>query len=147
MLSPLPYETPDPVIARASGAAAAVTAVAGAGSRVAMASARRAAEKGLIEPVLVGDLDAVAAIARDMDWNLDGIRRVPADGERRAAETAVALARGGEAAALMLREPEHYAARIRDCVAKYGQAAAEEEEEDEETLSDDDEEEDDDDYN
>ena len=31
----------------------------------------------------------------------------------------------GEAAALMMRSPEHYAARIRECVAKYGQAAAE----------------------
>lgn len=31
----------------------------------------------------------------------------------------------GEAAALMMRSPEQYAARIRDCVAKYGQAAAE----------------------
>jgi len=30
----------------------------------------------------------------------------------------------GEAAALMMREPESYEARIRDCVTKYGQAAA-----------------------
>ncbi len=101
MLSTLPFDTPDQVIAQASGGAAAVTAVAGAGSRVALESARRAAEQGLIEPVLVGDLDVVAAIARDMDWDMDGIRRVAALDERRAAEVAVALARGGEAAALM----------------------------------------------
>ena len=101
MLSTLPFDTPDQVIAQASGGAAAVTAVAGAGSRVAMESARRAAAQGLIEPVLVGDLDVVAAIARDMDWDMDGIRRVAALDERRAAEVAVALARGGEAAALM----------------------------------------------
>ena len=101
MLSTLPFDTPDQVIAQASGGAAAVTAVAGAGSRVAMESARRAAAQGLIEPVLVGDLDVVAAIARDMDWDMDGIRRVAALDERRAAEIAVALARGGEAAALM----------------------------------------------
>lgn len=49
----------------------------------------------------------------------------------------------GEAAALMMREPEHYEARIRECVAKYANAApssskagAEEEEDDE--MSDDD---------
>ena len=30
----------------------------------------------------------------------------------------------GEAAALMMREPEQYAARIRDCVQKYANAAA-----------------------
>jgi len=101
VLSTLPFDTPDQVIAQASGGAAAVTAVAGAGSRVAMESARRAAAQGLIEPVLVGDLDVVAAIARDMDWDMDGIRRVAAADERRAAEIAVALARGGEAAALM----------------------------------------------
>ena len=101
MLSTLPFDTPDRVIAQASGGASAVTAVAGAGGPVAMASARRAAELGLIEPVLVGDLDAVAAIARDMGWALDGIRQVSAKDERKAAEVAVALARGGEAAALM----------------------------------------------
>ena len=101
MLSTLPFDTPDHVIARASGGAAAVTAVAGASSRVALESARRAASHGLIEPVLVGDLDAVAAIARAMDWDLDGIRTVAAADERQAAEVAVALARGGEVAALM----------------------------------------------
>jgi len=30
----------------------------------------------------------------------------------------------GEAAALMMREPEHYEARIRECVAKYANAAS-----------------------
>ena len=49
----------------------------------------------------------------------------------------------GEAAALMMREPEQYAARIRDCVAKYGQAAAlqaeaDEEEDEGSEMSDDD---------
>ena len=53
MLSTLPFDTPDQVIAQASGGAAAVTAVAGAGSRVAMESARRAAAQGLIEPVRI----------------------------------------------------------------------------------------------
>jgi phosphotransacetylase len=101
VLSTLPFDTPGHVIAQASGGAAAVTAVAGAGSRIALESARRAAEHGLIEPVLVGDLDAVAAIARDMNWDLSGVRTVSALDERRAAEVAVALARGGEASALM----------------------------------------------
>ncbi len=101
MLSTLPFDTPDHVIAQASGGAAAVTAVAGAGSRVALESARRAAAHGLIEPVLVGDLDAIAALARGMDWDLDGIRTLAAADERRAAEVAVAHARGGEVAALM----------------------------------------------
>jgi len=45
----------------------------------------------------------------------------------------------GEAAALMLREPERYQAKIREYVEKYGQAApAEAEESEEEEVSDDD---------
>ncbi len=47
----------------------------------------------------------------------------------------------GEAASLMMREPEHYERKIRETVAKYGQAQAEEEEDDDE---DEDEDEDDD---
>ena len=50
----------------------------------------------------------------------------------------------GEAAALMMREPDGYNARIRECVEKYAQpsmvAASTEEEDEEEDSSDDDEE-------
>ena len=70
MLSTLPFETPHPVIAKAAGGPAAATAVAGADSRVALESARRAAERGLIAPILVGDPDAIAAHARDLDLSL-----------------------------------------------------------------------------
>ena len=50
----------------------------------------------------------------------------------------------GEAAALMMREPESYEARIRDCVAKYGQVASsstdngDEDEDDDDEMDDDD---------
>ena len=50
----------------------------------------------------------------------------------------------GEAAALMMRSPERYAARIRECVVKHAHAAAEAEaareaeEDDEDDLSEDD---------
>jgi len=46
----------------------------------------------------------------------------------------------GEAAALLMREPERYKQKIKDYVDKYGQAAplAEEDDEDEEEMSDDD---------
>lgn len=44
----------------------------------------------------------------------------------------------GEAAALMLREPDRYNAKIRDYVEKYGQAAPAEAEESEEESEDDD---------
>ena len=44
----------------------------------------------------------------------------------------------GEAAALMMREPERYAAKIREYVERFGQAAPLVEEEEEEEMSDDD---------
>ena len=44
----------------------------------------------------------------------------------------------GEAAALMMREPEQYAARIRDTVAKYANAAQQSSAADEEISDDDD---------
>ena len=50
----------------------------------------------------------------------------------------------GEAAALLMREPEHYARRIRDCVAKYAQATAEEMRSDDEDEDEEDEDEEDD---
>ena len=61
----------------------------------------RGADAGLAVPVLIGEADAIAAIARDMEWDIGSLRVVAANDERRAAETATALARGGEVAALM----------------------------------------------
>ncbi len=76
-------------------------AVVGAGHPLVMDSARRATEGGFIEPVLVGEADGINEIARQIGWDISGIRLVPADGERQAAEIAASLARGGEVAALM----------------------------------------------
>ena len=101
MLSPLPFASPSHVIDRATSAAPTPTAVVGAGGRLALESARRAAEAGLIEPCLVGDPDAIVAAARGIGWDLAPYRCVPAEDETQAAETAVALARANEVAALM----------------------------------------------
>lgn len=101
MLSSLPFESPPDIVARARSGPPAVMAVAGAGGRLALESARLAAARGLIAPLLVGDPAAIAGIAAEIGWDLSGIRQVPARDERAAAETAVALARGGEAAAVM----------------------------------------------
>lgn len=76
-------------------------AVAGAGHPLVMDSARRATVGGFIEPVLVGEADSINEIARQIGWDISGIRLAPADGERQAAEIAASLARGGEVAALM----------------------------------------------
>ncbi len=101
MLSTVPFEVPAHLMDKARGAPRLTMAVAGAGHPVAMESARRAAEAGLVEPVLVGDADAIRAIARDMGWNIGGVRIVAAGDESKAAETAAMLAGGGEVASLM----------------------------------------------
>ncbi|MCH7956604.1 MAG: bifunctional enoyl-CoA hydratase/phosphate acetyltransferase [Proteobacteria bacterium] len=101
MLSTVPFEVPARLMDKARAAPRLTMAVAGAGHPLAMESARRAAEAGLIEPVLVGDADAIAAIARDMGWNIAGLRVVAAGDESKAAETAAMLAGAGEVASLM----------------------------------------------
>ena len=101
MLSPLPFASPGHVIEKATAATPTPTAVAGAGGRLALESARRATEAGLIEPCLVGDPEAITAAASGIGWDLAPYRCVSAEDETKAAEAAVALARGNEVAALM----------------------------------------------
>ena len=101
MLSPLPFASPGHVIEKATAATPTPTAVAGAGGRLALESARRGTEAGLIEPCLVGDPEAITAAASGIGWDLAPYRCVSAKDETKAAEAAVALARGNEVAALM----------------------------------------------
>ncbi len=101
MLSPLPFTCPPDLLTKAQANPPTVTAVVGADAALALESARQAAEASLIDPVLVGDPDRIAAEAGRMDWDTAGIRVVPASGEQAVAETGVALARSGEVAALM----------------------------------------------
>ncbi len=101
MLSTVPFEVPAYLVDKARALPTPAMAVAGAANPLAMESARRAAREGLAEPVLVGEAAAVSAIARDMDWDLDGVRVVDAADEAAAAAAAVALAGGGEVAVLM----------------------------------------------
>ena len=101
MLSKIPFEIPRSLIEKAKAAPRLPMAVAGAGHPVALESAKRAADAGLIEPVLIGEPHAIRHIARELGWDIAGLRLVPADDETKAAEAAVALARGGEVASIM----------------------------------------------
>jgi phosphotransacetylase len=101
MLSKAPFEIPPYLIARAKDVPKCAMAVAGADHSVALESIRRAAEADLVAPVLVGDPAAIRRIARDLGWDVSGARIVPAKDESHAAETAAALARGGEVATIM----------------------------------------------
>lgn len=103
MLSDAPFEVPPYLLDRAKGLARVPMAVAGAGNQVVLESVRQAAEAGLIDPVLVGDADAIRRLARDAGWDISGYRVVDTGetDEAAAARAAVALARGNEVDALM----------------------------------------------
>ena len=101
MLSTEPFEVPGYLRELARGLPRVAMAVAGADHPVALESARRAAESGAIEPVLIGEADAIRSLAAGTGWNLGGVRVVEAVDETGKAEAAAALARGGEAAAIM----------------------------------------------
>ncbi len=101
MLSSTPIECPQYLIDQAKQLTAAPTAIVNAGARLPMESAQQAAEKGLIEPVLVGDVNDIQAIAKEINWDISSLRIVSADGEVAAAEASVSLARNGEVTSLM----------------------------------------------
>ena len=101
MLSELSFEVPPYLLDKARGLGPIPMAVAGAGHPLVMESARSAADSGLIDPILVGDAEAIGTIAADMAWDLSEFRIVAAVGEDGACRTAAALASGKEAAALM----------------------------------------------
>ncbi|QDX80588.1 enoyl-CoA hydratase [Denitratisoma sp. DHT3] len=60
-----------------------------------------ARDEGLIEPLLVGPEEKIRALAEQMGADLKGCQLVPTPHSHASAETAVALARQGKAAALM----------------------------------------------
>ncbi len=101
MLSNAPFKFPPYLAGRMAGIAPLPMAVAGAGHKLALDSARRAAEAGYIEPVLVGGEAAIRALAAEAGWDISAVRIVAAGDEKQASETAAALARGGEVRALM----------------------------------------------
>lgn len=92
---------PERLLIRAGMSEAVPAAVVAAGSAVALAGAWRAAQHGLIEPVLVGDPDIITRKAREIGWNLHGACVIPAQDETSAARLSVALARSGEVGILM----------------------------------------------
>jgi len=77
------------------------TAVVWPQSEVALRGAVEAAHAGLIEPTLIGDTEAMKALARAVGLDLDPYPILHADDEARAAELAVTMCRSGNALALM----------------------------------------------
>jgi len=101
MLSDHPFEIPHTLIEKAQKLPAVAMAVAGADHPVALESARQATEAGLIIPTLVGDKADIERIARDLGWDITGIRIVNSKPEAHAADAAVQLASANEVQSLM----------------------------------------------
>jgi phosphotransacetylase len=76
-------------------------AVADAAQKVVIETLRDAHALGFIEPRLIGEPDAIAALCEDIGWQPAEDWIVPASSDASAAATAVALARAGEADAVM----------------------------------------------
>ena len=66
-----------------------------------LGGAMAAAQRGLIEPVLVGPQAKIRAVAKEGGWDLSPWRIVDTEHSHAAADAAVALARAGEVQALM----------------------------------------------
>ena len=89
------------LVERARSLGSQPVAVVNAGSGLPLASARDAQAAGLIDPVLVGDTEAIKREANILGWDLNGVRLVAAPDELSAGNTAAILARDGEVTALI----------------------------------------------
>ena len=101
MLSTRPFECPPALLELAREKPAVVTAVANAGSTLALESARLAVEAGLIAPILVGDKSEIARAADEITWDIREFDVVDANDDAEAALTAAKLCGDGAAGALM----------------------------------------------
>jgi phosphate acetyltransferase len=97
----MPLHVFDRLVARCEALPRAPFAVVAPTTDVALAGALEAARAGLIEPILVGDARAIAALASHVGADLSKARIVDAHDDADAARKAVALCRSGEALGLM----------------------------------------------
>ncbi len=101
MLSRRPFQCPPALLSRAQSAPPVRTAIANAGADLPLESTRLAVDAGLMEPVLVGDREAIAAAAGRIGWDIGGLEIVDAADEASAGMTAAKLCGDGVADALM----------------------------------------------
>ena len=85
MLSSRPFECPPVLLEQARRRHSVTTAIANAGSALALESAKQAAEKDLIEPILVGDRNDIARTADEIEWDIRGYEIFHAYDEEEAA--------------------------------------------------------------
>ncbi|MEM7545772.1 MAG: phosphate acyltransferase [Pseudomonadota bacterium] len=100
-LSSLAPICPPALIERARAAGLARIAIARAGATLPMEAARDATAAGIMEPVLVGEADAIRAEAEKLNWDISAFRLIETEGEAAAGDAAARLTGAGEADALM----------------------------------------------
>ena len=76
-------------------------AIAGAGSEIVMASAKRAFEEEIMIPVFVGQKNEIIDHAKGLDWNINDFNLVHSDSEKESANIAATLCGAGETEILM----------------------------------------------
>lgn len=96
-----PVECLASLLEAARGCPALPTAVVGAGSDVVMESVRDAHRAGLIEPFLIGDLEAIHASAKTVGLDIDAFTIDAASDEKDAASKGAGLAAAGDVAAIL----------------------------------------------
>lgn len=94
-------ECPQSLLRAARGGRPVRTAVVNAVNRVVLESARDATEAGVIEPVLVGNLDQIRFEADSIDWDIGVFQVIEAEGEEAAAMASAFAAGRGTVDALM----------------------------------------------
>lgn len=101
MLSSRPFQCPPALLERAQSAPPVRTAIASAGADLPLESARLAVAAGVMDPVLVGDRNAITAAADRIDWDIGGFEIIDAADEATAGMAAAKLCGDGTADALM----------------------------------------------
>jgi len=101
MLSAAPFECPPNLLAHAQQHPPLKTAVVNATTATVMTSVQLATEHNLIEPILIGDADAINSMAAAINWDIRALTVIDAESDLKAAKLSVALAYSDEVSALM----------------------------------------------
>lgn len=87
----------DEILEKLKGEERATLSVAAAHDREVLISVKDAVKRGIITPILVGDVEKIKDISRYIDFNLDGIRIINSNDIEKCAEIAVKLVSNEEA--------------------------------------------------
>lgn len=100
-LAPSQAALPADLMARAAKGKPVRAAIARAGAPLPMSAAQKGAQAGLIEPILIGESDAIKQQANVLDWDISDIEIHDTMGETDAAMKAAQLCGAGDADVLM----------------------------------------------